>query len=101
VEGAYAFELVATGPARVLLDGVPLLVRSEVNSLDPATAQITLKAGEHLLSVRYVERSYKATIRLWWTPPGGRRSVIPLSRLRAPTRTEYDQLRGGLPPLTP
>jgi hypothetical protein len=101
LDGPYAFTLVAGGPARVLLDGVPLLERSEANSLEPVTATSELKAGEHVLAVRYVEESYVATVGLWWTPPGERRSVIPLSLLRAATPADYDQIRVRLPRLEP
>ena len=101
VGGETTFELLASSPARLVVDGKPLLALSALNVLEPVPATVTLSAGEHTLSLRYVEKSYESTVRLWWTPPGGRRAVPPLARLRAPTPDESERLRRELPPLAP
>ncbi len=97
--GVYAFELYASGPACLLVDGSPVLSASGGGSPDPVRAELELSAGEHVLALRYLEDSYEARVRLLWTPPGGRRSTMPLARLRAPSLAEYERLRPQLPEL--
>jgi hypothetical protein len=95
--GEYGLELVASGPALILLDGRTLLRQSAFESLDPVTTTATLEAGDHVLVVRYLESSYASTIRFFWRPPLSRREVIPLRDLIALSPDEYREIRESLP----
>ncbi|MCM3875700.1 MAG: glycosyltransferase family 39 protein [Thermoanaerobaculia bacterium] len=95
--GKYGFELVATGPALVLLDGQAVIRQSVFESLEPVLGTATLAAGEHLLVVRYLESSYASVIRFLWRPPLSRRRLIPLKDLTALSAEEYRRIRGTLP----
>ena len=95
--GEHQFELLATGPALVLVDGERVIEQTGFESMDTLAGVATLEAGEHLLVVRHVERSYASALRFWWRPPCGRRSLIPLGNLTALSPTEYESLRDSLP----
>lgn len=96
--GDYGFELLATGPAEVVVDGRVLVEQSRFENFDPLTGSMPLSAGPHTLVVRYLQKSYGATIRLWWRPPGARRhSVIPLRALTATSQDESERLKTTLP----
>ena len=95
--GEYGLELVAAGPAQVLLDGRPVIRQSAFESLEPVSATVALAAGEHLLVVRYLESSYASRIRLLWRPPLSRLGAIPLDRLTALSAEEYGRVRETLP----
>jgi len=97
--GAYQFVLLSGGPAAVLVDGECLLRQPGFESQEPLAGSVDLEAGDHVLVVRYLENSYISTIRLWWIPPGGARSVIPLGHLTAFTPQELSALRPELPRL--
>jgi 4-amino-4-deoxy-L-arabinose transferase-like glycosyltransferase len=100
--GQYGFELVATGPALVLLDGQAVIRQSAFESVDPVLGTAALAAGEHLLVVRYLENSYGSVIRFLWSPPLSRRSaLIPLGDLTALSAEEYRRIREGLPKAGP
>jgi 4-amino-4-deoxy-L-arabinose transferase-like glycosyltransferase len=96
--GDYRFELVATGPALVLLDGQTVIRQSVFESLEPVSGTAKLAVGEHLLLVRYLENSYASIIRFLWSPPlSRRRSLIPLGNLTALSAEEYQRIRETLP----
>jgi len=100
--GEYEFELVATGPALVLLDGQIVIRQSLFENMDPVSGTATLAAGEHLLVVRYLENSYASIIRFLWRPPLSRRTaLIPLGNLTALSAEEYQRVRGALPKAEP
>ena len=95
--GEYGFEMLASGPALVVLDGQTVVRQALFESENPVRGSVTLSPGEHVLAIRYLERSFASTIRVWWQPPSSRRSVIPLRRLTALTPGEYEALRDSLP----
>ncbi len=96
--GEYGFELVATGPAVVLLDGQVVIRQSGFESLEPVLGKSTLAAGEHVLVVRYLENSYASIIRFLWRPPLSRRpTLIPLGSLTALSAEDYERIRETLP----
>ena len=96
--GEYGFELVAAGPALVLLDGRTVIRQSVFESLEPVTGAATVAAGEHLLVVRYLENSYASIIRFLWRPPLSQRwALIPLGNLTALSAEEYQRIRETLP----
>lgn len=96
--GTYGFELVAAGPALVLVDGQTVIRQSVFESLEPVTGVATLNAGQHLLVVRYLENSYASIIRFLWRPPLSQRyASIPLEDLTALSAEEYQQARKTLP----
>jgi len=99
--GEYGFELVAAGPALVLLDGQTVIRQSVFESLEPVSGTATLAAGEHLLVVRYLENSYASIIRFLWRPPLSRRGLIPLKDLTALSDEEYRRIRETLPKVEP
>ncbi|HEY3172822.1 MAG TPA: glycosyltransferase family 39 protein [Thermoanaerobaculia bacterium] len=95
--GEYAFDLVASGPALLLLDNQRLLGTTAFDQMSPQRSVVSLSEGDHLLIVRYLERSLAAKVSLLWQPPGENTSVIPLRLLRPLTPDEYRDLRGRLP----
>ena len=96
--GTYWFDLVAAGPALVLLDGHTVIRQSVFENLEPVTGTATLSAGQHLLVVRYLENSYASIIRFLWSPPLSQRyASIPLEDLTALSDREYQQARKTLP----
>jgi len=100
--GDYKFEVVATGPALVLLDGRTVLRQTLLESMDPVKGTATLTAGEHLLVVRYLENSYASIIRFLWRPALSRRpALIPLGNLSALSAEEYQRIREALPKAEP
>lgn len=96
--GQYKFELVATGPALVLLDDKTVIRQSVFESLEAVSGTAALAAGEHVLVVRYLENSYGSVIRFLWSPPlSRRRALIPLGSLTALSPEEYQRIRETLP----
>jgi 4-amino-4-deoxy-L-arabinose transferase-like glycosyltransferase len=96
--GEYRFELVATGPALVLLDSQTVMRQSLFENMDSVKGTATLATGEHLLVVRYLENSYASIIRFLWRPPLSRRpALIPLGNLTALSVEEYQRVRETLP----
>ena len=99
--GEYGFDLVAAGPALVLLNGETVIRQSVFESLEPVSGTATLAAGEHLLVVRYLENSYASIIRFLWRPPFSRLRLIPLKDLTALSAEEYRRIRETLPKVEP
>jgi len=96
--GEYRFDVAASGPFVLLIDKTSVLLQADSPvELSARQGSAVLTAGEHLLVLRYRENSYLSAIRLWWTPPGGARSVIPMDALRPVPYPEYETLRPSLP----
>jgi hypothetical protein len=96
--GEYVFDLLASGPSYVLVDGAIVVAQDRVDDMDTRRGTVHLAPGDHLLVVRYERAGYVSTVRCWWQPPGARRpSVIPLDNLTPLDQDEYLRLRGRLP----
>jgi len=80
-DGTYSFTVEADDGARLWLDG-----RVAGESLEPDTANLVetsvyLTDGRHPIQVDYFQRGGAKALELWWTPPGGKRQVVPPSAL--------------------
>lgn len=95
--GEYKFQLMSSGPALVLINGKVVITESAFDRPVLRQGSISLKEGKYLLVVRYLERSFASTIRLWWQPPGRDLSIPPLYLLNSLTQEEYRRLRENLP----
>lgn len=94
--GRYAFELLCSGPA-VLLIGNKTASMGEVDRVVTYRVETDLAPGEHLLLVRYLEKSYASRVCLTWQPPSGPVSIPPMARLRPLDGKEYLRLRPQFP----
>jgi hypothetical protein len=98
VAGEYLFQVAASGPHVLLVDGATVVSQTDSPpDLRIVHGRVQLTAGSHLLVLRYRENSYLSAIRLWWTPPSGQRSVLPMAALRPLPYPEYEALRARLP----
>ena len=96
--GEYGFDLLASGPACVLLDGRVVVAQSRREDQAVLHGTAHLGAGEHNLVVRYRHEGFYSTVRFWWQPPGiSHPTVIPLADLTPMDQAEYLQLKDGLP----
>jgi hypothetical protein len=95
--GDYTFEVTTSGPTLVIVDGRPIIVASDFEGPYSRSGTVDLSEGDHLLIVRYFERSFASTISLLWRPPSGVASVIPMNQLRPLAPEEYARLRDRLP----
>ena len=81
--GRYEFHLAANDRARLTINGAELLdSKAELNGTRPLadsakTAALDLTAGEHDILVEYINRIGREGMELGWTPPGGKREIIP------------------------
>jgi 4-amino-4-deoxy-L-arabinose transferase-like glycosyltransferase len=96
--GEYGFDLLASGPACVLLDGKVVVAQSRIENEDLLHGAARLEAGEHTLVVRYHHQGFYSTVRFWWQPPGVLHpTVIPLAGLTPMGQAEYLRLKDTLP----
>ncbi|MBC8127357.1 MAG: BatA domain-containing protein [Gloeobacteraceae cyanobacterium ES-bin-144] len=64
----------------------------------PAKGQVTLKVGKPVpIEINYEQDSGESKLRLFWTPPGGIRQIIPSSAL-IPARSEAASMMQALDP---
>jgi 4-amino-4-deoxy-L-arabinose transferase-like glycosyltransferase len=85
--GRYQFEALASGPYTVRLDGATLFEVKETNPDEPRSSRASrdLEPGAHRLHIEWDSRKRPSHTRrmfqLFWTPPGGRRELIPPAHL--------------------
>jgi hypothetical protein len=81
--GTYRFEVHATGPFVLRLDGAAVLERKRPPSMEPAVAYAdrVLSAGTHPIDVRWdctqCSNPWRRVFQLYWKPPGGQRELVP------------------------
>jgi hypothetical protein len=80
-EGTTTFHVTSDGGARLVAGGE--LVLESPGGFIETSGSVELAAGEHCLVVEYFAHVGPAGIRVEYTPPGGARSVIPPSVMRA------------------
>lgn len=78
--GQYLFETPSNGSSMLSIDGHPLLP-------GPAGAPVALEAGPHALELLYHWEKDRARLELYWTPPSGRRELIPPAALSPERRS--------------
>jgi hypothetical protein len=74
-DGSYSFEGEADNELMMLVDGRELFT---TDSLGKGSGRVTLEKGKAVsVELRYEEKYGPAFVRLYWTPPGGVRSIVP------------------------
>lgn len=80
--GDYGLEVVANSYAQLEIDGRKVAERAfNPPGADDAAGRVHLSAGRHRLRLRYYEGRNYSRMEMWWTPPGGKREVIPSADL--------------------
>jgi 4-amino-4-deoxy-L-arabinose transferase-like glycosyltransferase len=74
--GTYLLEIQAIDYGEVWIDGRSA-IRSGEHTGKIEECSLELAAGRHAFRARHASMGRYPTMRLWWTPPGGSRSVIP------------------------
>ena len=86
-EGRYNFSTVSNGPSVLFIDGAKV-VDNAGNSIAPGTGgQVTLTRGRHAVDLRYAWSSGRATLEIYWTPPGGETTLLPPTVLQPQARS--------------
>ena len=80
--GTYGFGLESIDDSWLYIDG-QLVVETHVPN-QYREGQISLTAGWHDVSVRFVDRTSHSHINLYWRPPGGGQQIIPSEHLLPP-----------------
>ena len=80
--GSYGFGLESIDDSWLYVDGQPVVEAHVPNQY--REGQMSLTAGWHDISVRYVDRSSHSHVNLYWRPPGGGQEIIPSERLLPP-----------------
>ncbi len=84
VSGAHVLETVTDDGVRLWIDNA--LVIDGWGGLGTRTASVNLTAGQdHELKMEFYDGVGDSIARLFWTPPGGSRAIIPTARLFPPT----------------
>jgi PAS domain S-box-containing protein len=93
--GRHQFHLAANDRARLTLVGKEIVdARSSLTGTTPLASseqsgEVELAAGEHEITVEFINRIGREGCTLAWTPPGGARQIIPASALlHHPPETE-------------
>ena len=75
--GTYTFESFSYGESVILIDG-KVVVDNIPNTNDPksVTGGVALTAGNHTIEVRYKWADHTGYLELYWTPPGGTRTLL-------------------------
>ena len=80
--GTYGFGLESIDDSWLYVDGQSVTETHVPNQY--REGQISLTAGWHDITVRYVDKSNHSHINLYWRPPGGGQEIIPSERLLPP-----------------
>jgi 4-amino-4-deoxy-L-arabinose transferase-like glycosyltransferase len=81
--GQYLFEARSNGASMLSIDGHPLLS----GQAGAPGAGVALSAGSHVLELLYEWEKDRARLNLYWTPPSGRRELIPSAALSPERRS--------------
>ncbi len=78
--GSYRFDLEQTGYGEVVIDGKTVVTSGSpppgYGAPSPASNPVPLSPGRHSLRVRWLAQ-HGAMFKFWWTPPGGKREIVP------------------------
>ena len=74
-DGQYTFGTEQLTTSVLWVDGKQLVNNTAINSLLPATVDLT--RGFHDLRLQYVSMGAASHVYLYWTPPGRGQSIIP------------------------
>jgi 4-amino-4-deoxy-L-arabinose transferase-like glycosyltransferase len=97
--GIYAFQLNSLGDSSLRIDG-----KNVVHDVSPGSnpnlqsGQLFLTPGRHSVEVRYHWNLYTGYLELWWTPPGGVRTLFLTPNLTPPGPAVH-LARAGEPPV--
>ncbi len=80
--GTYGFGLESIDDSWLYIDGQPVTETHVHNQY--REGQISLTAGWHDITVRYVDKSNHSHINLYWRPPASGQEIIPSERLLPP-----------------
>jgi len=81
--GVYDFELHATGPASVILDGQAVAEVAHGSGVEAVVARgrRQLDAGDHRFTAHWdctqCSNSWRRVLQFYWKPPGGNRQLVP------------------------
>ncbi len=83
--GIYQFDAYANGGMTLAVDGQLVLDARQTNGA-PANVhgQIALAPGAHQIEVRYVWRGGTGYLEVYWTPPGGARTMLGTQAMHTP-----------------
>jgi hypothetical protein len=76
-EGSYELALESDEGARMLIDDELVIDHFKPHTQAEKTATLKLSAGPHALRIDYFQYMGPATLQFRWTPPGGRKSIVP------------------------
>jgi len=86
VSGNYTVEIQSVGRVALRLDGQTVIQRT---SQRHSTTKVPLTAGRSVdFSLEFLNTSSESAVHLFWTPPGGTRTLIPASALLPPVAPE-------------
>jgi hypothetical protein len=93
--GEYAFELEADDRADVKIGNSSTF---KAKTQDPGSFRMVLEAGKPApIQVNFEQEGGEAYVRLYWTPPGRKRQIVPSSAL-LPARTDEEVTMKALDP---
>ena len=81
-EGDYWLYLNSMDASSLTIDGAPILASGIPNSLNEQ--YLHLKAGDHPIEIRYINRGENTSVHLQWKPPAGDRVTLPQDYLLPP-----------------
>lgn len=81
VKGRYEIIARVDDGARVFIDGEPVVDHWIPSPEADRSGHIELTKGWHDIKVEYFQDRYSAILRLYWKPPGAKRTIIPRSSL--------------------
>ncbi|TAK32110.1 MAG: phospholipid carrier-dependent glycosyltransferase [Chloroflexota bacterium] len=82
--GQYTFEVLSDGHSIMKIDGSTIMDNGPDPGLRPAASIVALTPGEHDITVTYEYRSGMGIAELYWTPPGGKKGLVPPEALVRP-----------------
>jgi hypothetical protein len=80
--GQYEFATEQISASRLAIDGKQIIDNQQKNSM--AQAKLDLTAGYHDVKLHYRDEDGYSHMYLYWTPPGGKREIIPTENLYPP-----------------
>lgn len=82
--GEYEFTAGSDDGVRVTIGGTRVVEYGALRPYAETSGRIHLDAGRHALEVAFYENYVFASCRLWWTPPGGVKAIVPASAFEPP-----------------
>jgi len=94
--GTYEFSTNSDDGSQLFIDGQLVVDNGGSHGMRERSGRIELTAGDHQLVLDFIEEGGGAGCILSWTPPGGKREVIPASALAHPSSSESTGHTPGL-----